>query len=115
VRYWLNANPTDPAAFRTQVQTICQLYEQAPDLLAQGVHVISSDEMTGIQALERAYPTQTATMEQPERQEFEYVRHGTQSLIANWQVATGTVLSPDEKLRHLDRTLKPINYWEARH
>lgn len=94
MRYWLNANPTDPAAFRTQVQTICQLYEQAPDLLAQGVHVISSDEMTGIQALERAYPTQTATMEQPERQEFEYVRHGTQSLIANWQVATGTVLSP---------------------
>jgi len=25
------------------------------------------------------------------------------------------VSSPDEKLRHLDRTLKPINYWEARH
>ena len=32
-------------------------------------------------------------MKQAERQEFEYIRHGTQSLIANWQVATGTVLS----------------------
>ena len=94
VRYWLNANPSDPVAFRSQVQVVCQLYEQAPDLLAQGVHVISSDEMTGIQALERAYPTEAATMEQLERQEFEYIRHGTQSLIANSQVATGTVLSP---------------------
>lgn len=94
VRYWLNANPTDPVAFRAQVRTVCQLYEQAAELLAQGVHVISSDEMTGIQALERAYPTETVKMEQPERQEFEYIRHGTQSLIANWQVATGTLLSP---------------------
>lgn len=50
--------------------------------------------MTGIQALERAYPTESATPGQVERQEFEYIRHGTQSLIANWQVATGTVLCP---------------------
>ena len=84
----------DPVAFRTEVQSVCQLYEQAPELLAQDVHVISSDEMTGIQALERSYPTEPAAMEQVERQEFEYIRHGTQSLIANWQVATGTVLSP---------------------
>ena len=56
--------------------------------------MISSDEMTGIQALEPAYPTETVKMEQPERQEFEYIRHGTQSLIANWQVATETLLSP---------------------
>ena len=50
--------------------------------------------MTGIQALERAYPTESATPGQVERQEFEYPRYGTQSLIANWQVATGTVLCP---------------------
>jgi transposase len=31
---------------------------------------------------------------QVERQEYEYIRHGTQSLIATWQVATGTVLTP---------------------
>jgi transposase len=29
-----------------------------------------------------------------ERREFEYIRHGTQSLIANFQVATGRVVSP---------------------
>ena len=63
-------------------------------LSTQGIHVISSDEMTGIQALERTYPTEPARPGQVERQEFEYIRHGTQSLIANWEVATGTVLSP---------------------
>ena len=37
------AHPTDPLAFRAEVQNVCQLYEQAPELKAQGVHVISSD------------------------------------------------------------------------
>jgi len=81
-------------AFRAQVKVICDLYAQAPALLATGMPVISSDEMTGIQALERAYPTATVQMGQVERQEYEYSRHGTPSLIASWQVATGTVLTP---------------------
>ena len=71
VRDWLNPNPLDPEAFRAQVQTVCQLYEQASALLAQGVYVISTDEMTSIQALERVYPTEPAQMGQPEQPEFE--------------------------------------------
>ena len=47
--------------------------------------------MTGIQALERAAPTLPARPGQVERREFEYVRHGTQSLIASFRVATGQV------------------------
>ena len=31
---------------------------------------------------------------QPEAVEFEYERHGTQALIANFEVATGKILSP---------------------
>ncbi len=50
--------------------------------------------MTGIQALERAHPTQPMELGQVERQEFEYIRHGTQSLIASWHVAQGQVLNP---------------------
>jgi len=30
----------------------------------------------------------------PEAQEFEYVRHGTQALVANFEVATGKSISP---------------------
>ena len=48
--------------------------------------------MTGIQALERAYPTQAMTLGQVERQEFEYIRHGTLSLIASWD---GQVRAPN--------------------
>ncbi len=81
-------------AFRAQVKVVCDLYAQAPNLLATGIHVVSSDEMTGIQALERVYPTESVQIGQVERQEYEYIRHGTQSLIANWQVATGTVITP---------------------
>ena len=51
----------------------------------------SIDEMTGIQALERAAPSLPMKPGHVERREFEYVRHGTQALIAAFDVATGTV------------------------
>ncbi len=95
-RYWLNAKTKaeDPAAFAAQVATICTLYAYAPLPHARGGHVMSCDEMTGIQALERAAPSQPMQPGQVERQEFEYVRHGTQSLICNFDVVTGQVVMP---------------------
>ena len=50
------------------------------------------DEMTGIQALERWAPDQAMRPGQPERREFEYTRHGTQTLIASFDVATGRIV-----------------------
>ena len=50
--------------------------------------------MTGIQALERAAATQSMRPGRPERREFEYIRHGTLSLIANFEVATGRMVMP---------------------
>jgi len=47
--------------------------------------------MTGIQALERIAPTRPMTSGRVERREFEYVRHGTHTLIAGFNVATGEV------------------------
>lgn len=92
-RYWLNANPKDPKAFKQEVQQICHLYQKAEELKLQSVHIVSTDEMTGIQALERAYPTQDIKLGKVEYQEFEYIRHGTLSLIASWGVAQGLVLN----------------------
>ncbi len=74
--------------------TICELYEQAPSLLAQGKYVVSVDEKTGIQAKERVYPTQLATPGHLERREFDYERHGTCCLIASLSVALGQVIAP---------------------
>ena len=73
---------------------MCQLHGQALELYQQGVHLVSTDEMTGIQALERAHNTLPMKPGRVELQEFEYIRHGTQSLIANWHVALGKVITP---------------------
>ena len=59
-----------------------------------GGHIMSTDEMTGIQALERIAPTKPMQPGQVERREFEYERHGTLSLIANFDVVSGQVVSP---------------------
>jgi hypothetical protein len=55
---------------------------------------VSTDEKTGIQALERINPTLPMEPNKPEAIEFEYERHGTQALIANFEVATGKVICP---------------------
>jgi hypothetical protein len=94
-RYWLNHHRAeDPEPFDANVQTICELYQQAPHQHEQGVHVVSTDEKTGIQATERAHPTRPMKPGLVERVEFEYIRHGTQTLIANFEVATGQVIAP---------------------
>lgn len=53
---------------------------------------MSIDEMTGIQAKERACPDQPMRPGKRERQEFEYIRHGTQTLIASFDVASGHIV-----------------------
>jgi transposase len=73
---------------------VTALYHQAPMLAEQGERVLSCDELTGIQALERKHPTLPMGPGRVERQEFEYIRHGTQTLIANFDVAQGTVVAP---------------------
>jgi hypothetical protein len=67
------------------------VYQAAPAAAEQGVQTVSIDEMTGIQALERAAPSLPMKPGSVERREFEYVRHGTKALIAAFDVATGTV------------------------
>jgi putative transposase len=68
------------------------LYEQAQNLRAKGERVISIDEMTGIQALERQAPDKPMKPGQPIKREFEYIRHGTQTLIASFDISSGTIL-----------------------
>jgi len=63
-------------------------------LEALGCHIVSTDEMTGVQALERSAPTLPMQPGRPERREFAYIRHGTLSLLANFNVATGQILAP---------------------
>lgn len=73
---------------------VTDLYLEAPALRAVGERVLSTDEMTGIQALERKYPTIPLGPGRAERREFEYIRRGTLTLIANFDVAQGTIVAP---------------------
>ena len=57
-----------------------------------GERTVSVDEMTAIQATERKSVTQAMRPGKRERREFEYIRHGTQTLIASFDVAQGRVV-----------------------
>ena len=84
----------DPERFDQEVKTVCDLYAEAMDLYEKGTHLVSTDEKTGIQALERKHPTRPMISGRVELREFEYIRHGTQALIANFEVATGRIITP---------------------
>ena len=60
----------------------------------QGERVISTDEMTGVQALERKHPGLPMAPGKVERIEFEYIRHGTCTFILSRDVVTGEVVEP---------------------
>ena len=70
------------------------LYREAPALAAQGERTLSTDELTGVQALERKHPGLPLAPGKVERREFEYIRHGTLSFMINFDVATGQVVTP---------------------
>ncbi len=69
---------------------MCGVYRSAIEA-KETTRTVSIDEMTGIQALERIAPSLPMQPGRVERREFEYVRHGTQALIAHFDVVTGKV------------------------
>ena len=75
------------------MKDICDLYHQAAEPAPQS-HLVSCDEMTGIQATERAGAHQNDETGVIERQEFEYIRHGALHLTAYFEVTTGRVICP---------------------
>jgi putative transposase len=70
------------------------VYRTAPERSQVGQRTVSTDEMTGVQALERLAPDLPPRPGLVARREFEYKRHGTCSFIINFDVATGQVISP---------------------
>ena len=77
------------------------------------MHLVSTDEKTGIQATERKHETRPMIEGKVELREFEYIRHGTQALIASFSVATGKIIASsvgptrreDDFARHIETVL----------
>ena len=96
MRYWLNSpdKKLNPEEFAKRSAAVCETYASAPTLHEQGTHTVCTDEKTGMQALERAAQTLPMKPGSIERQEVDSIRHGTQALIANFEVVTGKVICP---------------------
>jgi DDE superfamily endonuclease len=92
IRYWLT--PPAEAPFDTKVADICALYRDAPTLAAQDEQVVSTDELTGVQALERKHPGLPLAPGKVERREFESIRHGTCACLLSRNVVTGQIVAP---------------------
>lgn len=106
VRLWLHSPDPD---FRLKVARICDLYLRPPE----GATLLCVDEKTGMQALEHRYPMKPCKLGSDARKEFEYVRHGTATLIGAFNIRTGEVLAgcgptrtADDLLAFMDRVAK---------
>ena len=86
-RYW--KTPTLNAGFEQSAARVLWCDERAFDLAARGEVVLCLDEKPNIQVLQRRYPTRSGRRGQIERQEFEYIRHGTVNFLVALEVATG--------------------------
>lgn len=100
---WLHS---PDSKFVEKVAEIVPLYLQCPP----GSVVVSFDEKTGLQAVERKHPDRPPGPGRLARVEFEYIRHGTQSLLATLNVHTGEVIADcgptrtgDDMERHMER------------
>ena len=91
----------------------CEIYARARERARSGVRTISTDELTGVQALERKYPDLPMQPGHVLRREFEYIRHGTLSWFINFDVVSGEVIEPswgptrteEDALTHLQRLI----------
>ena len=112
MRYWLTESSDE--RLDEKVEDINTLYCQAQTLTEQGQRILSTDELSGVQALERKHPSLPLAPGKVEYQEFEYVRHGTHCFIVNFDVATGQVLEPtcsptrteEDFAAHIKRTVE---------
>jgi hypothetical protein len=110
-RSWLHAEPDEAAD--AKMADLTTLYRHAPTLLAAGERVLSTAEMTGLQALERKHPPRLMDPGQAERRECASIRRGTVTLIANFDVAQGTGVTPslgltrteEDFVKHIARTV----------
>jgi len=86
---------TDPQ-LETKLRDVVGLYLDPP----AGAVVVSVDEKSQIQALDRTQPILPLRQGIPEQQTHDYIRHGTTSLFAALEVATGKITADACYPRH---------------
>lgn len=85
-RYWKTGHLDEQ--FKQRAEKVLWCYAHAERLARLGFWVVCVDEMPGLQVLER-HPIRRALPGFIERQEFEYTRHGTVTVLVFLVVHTG--------------------------
>ena len=93
-QYWLNPKVESAEELETQTKDICDIYRAARQITQRGIKLYSTDECTGIQAKERLHADEPLREGRVKRVEYEYIRHGTLSLTANFEIISGRLESP---------------------
>jgi hypothetical protein len=103
--YWLFPKIDNWDAFTKRVALVCHFILIAIKSKDLNLHVLSVDEKTGIQAIERYESIAPLSKGRHQRKEFEYTRHGTTTLIAAINVANGQLINA-----HLKQTRDEKDY-----
>lgn len=91
--------------FESKLLDIVGLYLNPPE----NALVLCVDEKTGIQALDRTQPLLPLSAKKPRSWTNEYVRHGTQSLLAALEIASGQVVAHVKQRRTSVNFLRFLN------
>jgi len=101
--------------FEAKLLDIVGLYLNPP----QDALVLCVDEKTGIQALDRTQPLLPLGAKKPRAWTNEYVRHGTQTLLAALKIASGEVLAHVRQrrtsvnfLQFMDTVVAACPHWD---
>src|SRR6266567_8739077 len=91
--------------FEAKLLDIVGLYLNPPE----NALVLCVDEKTGIQALDRTQPLLPLSAKKPRSWTNEYVRHGTQTLLAALEIASGQVVAHVKQRRTSVNFLRFLN------
>lgn len=113
-KLWCFTTEKDQELFQQQVETVCQAYTNAPQLLQDhNVFTICVDEVTGLQANEKRAPGKLPAPGQCGKHECQYTRHGAVCMTGNWDVVNGQFIHPtieitrnnEDFARHIERLI----------
>jgi DDE superfamily endonuclease len=111
-RYWRTGRLDEE--FKDRAEKVLWCYANAGPLAYEGVWTVAVDEMPNLQVLERR-PIRRAAPGLVERQEFEYVRHGTVNLLLFLVVHSGRMELAVEARKDAEHYAEALEGFRRRH
>jgi hypothetical protein len=111
-RYWRTARLD--AQFKERAEKVLWCYGNAWRLAQEGIWTVAVDEMPNLQVLQRR-PIRRALPGLIEQQEFEYIRHGTVSLLLFLVVHTGRMEVVIEAKKDAEHYIRELTGFHHRH